>query len=141
MASEKLLHAITKHVMGDCSGFTALKKRFKDFDVCLDQPTAAALAYLIAKDELEAEKEEEAECFSWEEEELDVYGKAIEVIREYCYPPGNISAHTATDKIFTLIYEWLEDNMEMRGFVSSHMTVKHKIRQMFQPYIIEKPKA
>ena len=135
MASEKLLHAITKHVMGDCSEFTALKKRFKDFDVCLDQPTAAALAYLIAKDELGAEKEEEEE----EEEELDVYDEAIAVIEKYCHPPGNISAHTATDEIFTLIYEWLEGNMEMRGFVSSHMTVKHKIRQMFQPYIIEKP--
>jgi hypothetical protein len=134
MASEDFIKAINEHVMGDVDEFCRLTERFKSFDGCAN-PAAAALGYLIAKDELEAKKEEE------EEEEPDVYDEAIAVIEKYCHPPGNISAHTATDEIFTLIYEWLEDNMEMRGFVSSHMTVKHKIRQMFQPYIIEKPKA
>lgn len=134
MASEDFIKAINEHVMGDVDEFCRLTERFKSFDGCAN-PAAAALGYLIAKDDLEAKKEEE------EEEEPDVYDEAIAVIKKYCHPPGNISAHTATDEIFTLIYEWLEDNMEMRGFVSSHMTVKHKIRQMFQPYIIEKPKA
>jgi len=134
MATEKMIHAITKHVMGDRSEFDALKERFReDLNWCSNQSVAAALAYLIAKDELEAEKKEE------EEEEFYVYDEVAEVIKKYCHPPGNINTHTATDEIFTLIYEWLEGNMEMRGFVSSHMTVKHKIRQMFQPYIIKKP--
>ena len=130
MASEKLLHAITKHVMGDCSEFTALKKRFRDFDVCLDQPTAAALAYLIAKDELEAEKEEE-------EEEPDVYDEAVEVIKKYCHPPGNISAHTATDEIFTLIYEWLDKSLAEKNYPLLGVT-RGDIKGLFLPFVIEK---
>jgi hypothetical protein len=130
MASEKLLHAITKHVMGDCSEFTALKKRFKDFDVCLDQPTAAALAYLIAKDELGAEKEEE-------EEEPDVYDEAIAVIKKYCHPPGNISAHTATDEIFTLIYEWLDKSLAENGMALEGL-IRRDVRELFKPFVIEK---
>jgi hypothetical protein len=133
MASKEMIQALTKHVMGDRQEFDELKDRFESMKHWTG-PTAAALGYLIAKDELETEKEEEAE-------EPDVYDKAIAVIEKYCHPPGNISAHAATDEIFTLIYEWLEGNMEMRGFVSSHVTVKHKIRQMFQPYIINKPEA
>ena len=130
MASEKLLHAITKYVMGDCSEFTALKKRFKDFDVCVDQPTAAALAYLIAKDELGAEKEEE-------EEEPDVYDEAVEVIKKYCHPPGNISAHTATDEIFTLIYEWLDESLAEKGMALEGL-IRRDIRELFKPFVIEK---
>lgn len=133
MASEKLLHAITKHVMGDCSEFTALKKRFRDFDVCLDQPTAAALAYLIAKDELEAEKEEE-------EEEPDVYDEAVEVIKKYCHPPGNISAHTATDEIFTLIYEWLDASLAGMGYQYGFNS-RSDIKELFSPFVITKSEA
>ena len=134
MASEKLLHAITKHVMGDRSEFDALKERFqKDLNWCSNQSVAAALAYMIAKDELEAEKEEE-------EEELDVYDEAIAVIEKYCHPPGNISAHTATDEIFTLIHEWL--NKELTKVVYRDGVVcTADVELLFQPFIIEKPKT
>jgi hypothetical protein len=134
MASAETNQVLTKYVMGTRQEFDELKERFEGMDDW-SAPAAAALAYMIAKDELKAEKEEE------EEEEPDVYDEVVEVIKKYCHPPGNNSAHTATNEIFTLIYECLEGNMEMRDFVSSHMTVKHKIRQMFQPDIIEKPKA
>jgi hypothetical protein len=133
MASEKLLHAITKHVMGDRSEFDALKERFqKDLNWCSNQSVAAALAYMIAKDELEAKKEEE-------EEEPDVYDEAIEVIEKYCHPPGNISAHTATDEIFTLIYKWLDAGMEKRAW--SDCGARKDIKELFLPFIIEKPKV
>ena len=129
MASEDFIQAINEHVMGDCSEFTALKKRFKDFDTCADQPAAAALGYLIAKDELGAAKEEE--------EEPDVYDEVVEVLRKCWHPPGPISAHTAADEIFTLIYEWLDDEVAKLGYV----TVRDRINELFQPFIIEKPKA
>jgi hypothetical protein len=132
MASLEMLHAITKHVMGDCSEFTALKKRFKDFDVCLDQPTAAALAYLIAKDELEAEKEEE-------EEEPDVYDKAVEVVKKYGHFHGHISPHTATDEIFTLIYKWLNKELIKVAYRDGAICVAD-VNLLFEAFIIEKPK-
>jgi hypothetical protein len=131
MASQEMLHAITKHVMGDCSEFDALKERFqKDLNWCSNRSVAAALAYMIAKDELEAEKEEE--------EELDVYDEAIEVIKKYCHPPGNNSAYTATDEIFTLIYEWLDESLAAKGHFSFGQT-RNALQELFKPFIIEKP--
>ena len=133
MASEKLLHAITKHVMGDRSEFDALKERFqKDLNWCSNQSVAAALAYMIAKDELEAEKEEE-------EEEPDVCDEAIAVIKKYCHPPGNNSAHTATDEIFTLIYEWLDKSLAEKNYPLLGVT-RRDIEELFLPFAIARPK-
>ena len=132
MASVKLLHAITKHVMGDRSEFDALKERFQeDLNWCSNQSVAAALAYMIAKDELEAKKEEE------EEEELDVYDEAIAVIEKYCHPPGNISAHAVTDEIFTLIYEWLDESLAEKSYPPLGVT-RGDIKGLFLPFVIEK---
>jgi hypothetical protein len=88
---------------------------------------------MIAKDELGAEKEEE-------EEELDVYGEAIEVIKKYCHPPGNISAHTATDEIFTLIYEWLDKNLAEKNY-GPLGAIRGDIEELFLPFAIARPKA
>jgi hypothetical protein len=131
MASENFIQAINEHVMGDVDEFCRLTERFKSFDGCAN-PAAAALGYLIAKGELEAEKEEE-------KEEPDVYDEAIEVIEKYCHPPGNISAHTATDEIFTLIYKWLDAGMEKRAW--SDCGARKDIKELFLPFIIEKPKV
>jgi hypothetical protein len=130
MASGDFIQVINKYVMGNCSEFTALRNRFKDFDACTGQPAAAALGYLIAKDELEAEKEEE-------EEELDVYDEAVEVIKKYCHPPGNNSAHTATDEIFTLIYEWLDESLAEKGFALEGL-IRRDTRELFKPFVIKK---
>ena len=131
MASDDFIQAINEHVMGNCSEFTALRNRFKDFDACTGQPAAAALGYLIAKGELEAKKEEE-------EEELDVYDEAIAVIEKYRHPFGNISAHTATDEIFTLIYEWLEKSLAGMGYEYGYH-LRSDIKELFEPFIIKKP--
>ncbi len=131
MTSEETFHAITKHVMGDRQEFDELKERFK----CMDDwstPTAAALAYLIAKDELEAEKKEE------EEEELDVYDEAVEVTKKYGHPHSHISPHTATDEIFTLIYEWLREEIKAKEWP---WLCRADLQELFSPFVIEKPKA
>jgi hypothetical protein len=131
MASEKLLHAITKHVMGDRSEFDALKERFQnDLNWCSNQSVAAALAYMIAKDELEAEKEEE------EEEGLDVYDEAVEVIKKYCHPPDNISAHTTADEIFTLIYKWLDKSLAAKNYPPI-WGVRADVEDLFLPFVID----
>ena len=133
MASEDFIQAISEHVMGDCSEFTALKKRFKDFDTCADQPAAAALGYLIAKAELEVAKEEE--------EELDVYDEVVGIIKKYSYPDGPISAHTTADEIFTLIYEWLDGELARPGSVAFPGHTRNKIDELFSLFVIEKPEA
>ena len=135
MASVKLLHAITKHVMGDRSEFDALKERFQeDLHWCSNQSVAAALAYMIAKDELEAEKEEE------EEEELDVYDEAVEVVKKYGHPHSHISPHTATDEIFTLIYEWLNKELIKVVYRDGGVCIAD-VNLLFEPFIIKKPEA
>ena len=133
MASEDFIQAINEHVMGDCSEFTALKKRFKDFDTCADQPAAAALGYLIAKDELEAAKEEE--------EEPDVYDEVVGVIKTNFHPLCGVSPHMAADKIFTLIYEWLDGELAKPGSVAFPGHTRNKIDELFSLFVIEKPKA
>ena len=126
MASEDFIQAINEHVMGDCSEFTALKKRFKDFDTCADQPAAAALGYLIAKAELEVAKEEE--------EEPDVYDKVVEVLNNF-YPLFGVSPHTTADEIFTLIYKWLDKSLGDKGWAPQG-AVKGDIKELFLPFVI-----
>ena len=136
MASEKLLHAITKHVMGDRSEFDALKERFQeDLNWCSNQSVAAALAYMIAKDELGAEKEEE------EEEELDVYDKVVEIINRFDNQRVNsLSPHSAADQIFTLIHEWLNKELTKVVYRDGAVCIED-VNLLFQPFIIEEPEA
>ena len=134
MASEEMIQAITKHAMGDRSEFDALKERFKeDFDWCTDKSAAAALAYLIAKDELEAAKEEE--------EELDVYDEAVEVIKKCRNPLNGVSSYAAADEIFTLIYEWLDGELARPGSVAFPGHTRNKIDELFSLFVIKKPEA
>jgi hypothetical protein len=129
MASEETFHAITKHVMGDRQGFDELKKRFESMEHW-NSPAAAALGYLIAKDELAAEKKEE-------EEEPDIYDEAVEVMKKYGHPHSHISPHTATDEIFTLIYEWLDKSLAEKGMALEGL-IRRDIRELFKPFVIEK---
>ncbi|CAB4154890.1 hypothetical protein UFOVP649_39 [uncultured Caudovirales phage] len=130
MISEDFIQAINEHVMGDCSEFTALKKRFKDFNTCADQPAAAALGYLVAKAELEAAKEEE---------KPDVYDEVVEVLKTFL--GTRVSTHTTADHIFTLIYEWLDDELVERGYANYPSYTRDCIKLLFQSFVIKKPEA
>ena len=127
MASDEMLQAINKHAMGDRAEFDELKERFKSMDDWLSS-AAAALGYLIAKDELEAAKEKE--------EEPDVYDEVVEIIKKYCKPPGPNSTHTAADEIFTLIYKWLDEGLKVEGFNPGGM-IRSEIRARFLPFVIK----
>jgi len=132
MDSEDFIQAINEHVMGDVDEFCRLTERFKSFNGCAN-PAAAALGYLIAKDELEAEKEEEAE-------EPDVYDKVVEVMKKYGHPHSHISPHTATDEIFTLIHKWLNKELIKVVYRDGAICIED-VNLLFEPFIIEKPKA
>ena len=135
MASEEMIQTINKHLMGnaqDFEKFIELTKRFENFNAC-SRAGAAAIGYLIAKDELEAAKEEE--------KEPDVYDEVVEVIKNNFYPLCGVSPHTAADKIFTLIYEWLDDELVERGYGNYPSYTRDCIKLLFQSFVIEKPEA
>jgi hypothetical protein len=129
MATEDFIQAINEHVMGDCSEFIALKKRFKDFDTCADQPAAAALGYLIAKGELEAEKEEE-------KEEPDVYDEVVKLIEDHGHHLTALSAHTISDIIFTSIYCWLQESLAQKGYYPTAL-FRRDLEETFRPFVID----
>ena len=129
--SDEVLQAITKHVLGDAEEFMELRERFDGCD-SFQPHAAAALGYLIAKDELDAAKEEE--------EEPDVYDEVVEAIKKYCHPPGPNSTHTTADEIFTLIYEWLNKELTKVVYRDGGVCITD-VNLLFQPFIIEKPKA
>jgi uncharacterized protein (UPF0305 family) len=136
MASEEMIQAINKHLMGnaqDFEKFIELTKRFENFNAC-SRAGAAALGYLIAKDELEAAKEEE--------EEPDVYDEVVAIINRFDNQRVNsLSPHSATDQIFTLIYEWLDGELAKPGSVAFPGHTRNKIDELFSLFVIEKPKA
>jgi len=133
MTSEETLQAITKHAMGDRREFNELKERFESLEHW-SVPAAAALAYLIAKDELEAKKEEE-------EEEPDAYDKVVEIINRFDNQRVNsLSPHSAADQIFTLIYEWLNKELIKVVYRDGGICIED-VNLLFEPFIIEKPKA
>jgi hypothetical protein len=133
MASEEMIQAINKHLTGDTEEFMELRERFEGCD-SFQPHAAAALGYLIAKDELEAAKEKE--------EEPDVYDQVIAIINRFDNQRVNsLSPHSATDQIFTLIYEWLDDELVERGYGNYPSYTRDCIKLLFQSFVIEKPEA
>ena len=135
MTSDEMIQAITKHLAEDAEKFSELRARFEGCD-SFRSDAAAAIGYLIAKDELEAAKEEEEE----EEEEPDVYDEVVEVIKKYCKPPGPNSTHTAADEIFTLIYEWLQKEVNAKG-IKEPFLCRVDLLELFSMFVIKKPEA
>ncbi|CAB5223486.1 hypothetical protein UFOVP383_84 [uncultured Caudovirales phage] len=130
MASEEMIQAINKHLMGDAEEFIELRERFEGCN-SFQPHAAAALGYLIAKDELEAAKEEE--------EEPDVYDEVVEVLKTFL--GTRVSTHTTADRIFTLIYEWLDDELVERGYGNYPSYTRDCIKLLFQSFVIKKPEA
>ncbi|CAK0753776.1 hypothetical protein CCP3SC1AL1_2020010 [Gammaproteobacteria bacterium] len=65
----------------------------------------------------------------------------VEVIKNNFYPLCGVSPHTATDKIFTLIYEWLDGELAKPNSVAFPGHTRNKIDELFSLFVIEKPKA
>ena len=136
MASEEMIQAINKHLMGDAKEFIELRERFEGCN-SFQPHAAAALGYLIAKDELEATKEEE--------EEPDVYDEVVALVDKFAYTWNEqngfgVGSHTTTDEIFTLIYVWLDKSLAAKGW-SLDGTLRTDITELFLPFIIKKSEA
>ena len=132
--TDEMTQAITKYMTGDRAKISALKKRFESINDWTPPDAAAAIGYLIAKDELEAAKEEE--------EEPDVYDEVVAIINRFDNQRVNsLSPHSATGQIFTLIYEWLDGELAKPGSVAFPGHTRNKIDELFSLFVIGKPKA
>lgn len=86
---------ITKHVLDDPARLMALKKRFAMCELANEKTTAAALGYLVAKDEAEHGPTLPM-----------VYEQVLEQVEDIDTNPC-----VRTDCIFTIIYDWLHDEL------------------------------
>ena len=93
-----------------------LKKRFADFEWCADKATAAAFGYYVAMEEINGKKTIikgiHEQCSSVVEE---AQTKAIDPLE-------------ATDRILTLVYHWLREEMAEEEF--------GLFDDLFQPFLI-----
>ena len=117
--------------MGDQPKLNALKERFESMDNW-SPVTAAAIGYLIAKDELDAAKEEE---------EPDVYDEVVAIINRFDNQRVNsLSPHSATDQIFTLIYKWLDKSLAAKNYPPM-WGARVDVEDLFLPFVIEESEA
>lgn len=127
----ELCRLVTKYTL--CPDMTEpslseLKKRFAGFDWCADKATAAAFGYYAAMEEFNGKKtiakDIHDQCTLVIE---DAQGKAINSLE-------------AADRLFTLIYHWLDDALATEGYDSPEEpeSVRHCIHFLFQDKLIDK---
>jgi hypothetical protein len=98
----------------------ATRKRLEAFELCHDKVTAAALGYLLAKEEAKKEAEDE----------FEIYTRICAIIDSCIDCDGSYYTESATEAIFEAIYAWLIGHTE-KGF-------EQELTKLFKPYIVQK---
>lgn len=96
------------------------RKRLEAFELCHDKVTAAALGYLLAKEEVRKEAEDE----------FEIYTRICAIIDSCIDCDGSYYTESATEAIFEAIYEWLISHTE-KGY-------EPELTKLFKPYIVQK---
>lgn len=90
---------VTKHVLDDPAGFSELVNRLEVCEHAGSKKAAAAMGFLLGKAGGIIEKEE-----------ASVYDDVVEVIEQ------GMEACEAADKIFGIIYQWIDKTLEEDGY-------------------------
>lgn len=98
----------------------ATRERLQAFELCHDKVTAAALGYLLGKEE--AQKKGEPE--------YGIYDRIGDIIDSCLDCDGTYCSESATEAIFEAIYEWLIGHTEK--------DCKEELTKLFNPYIVQK---
>jgi len=103
-----------------------LKKRFAGFEWCKDKATAAAFGYYAAMEEFNGKKTITK----------DIYEQCTSVVEDaqkLALNPGETA-----DRIFTLIYHWLDKELESEGWddVEDTNSFRHDLHRLFQDKLI-----
>jgi PDZ domain-containing secreted protein len=134
---DKFSKAITKHVMGNQDEFKRIKDKMVMCEYATSKAGAAALGYLMAMEEMEELKSEV---------ETSVYDKVLEVVDGLIACDGQHFAESACDEIFTIIYEWLDDELERVGNAKKSSDTRTMFRdemhndigKLFREYLVQK---
>jgi len=127
--------AVNKHVLGNQDEFVRLKDRLEMCEHATSKAGAAALGYLMAMEEMEELKSEA---------EISVYDKVMDVVDGLIACNGQYFAESACDEIFTIIYEWLLEELEsltdLRKLPTERMSrniMQQDIATLFKEYIVQ----
>jgi hypothetical protein len=127
--------AVNKHVLGNQDEFVRLKDRLEMCEHATSKAGAAALGYLMAMEEMEELKSEA---------EISVYDKVLDVVDGLIACNGQYFAESACDEIFTIIYEWLLEELEsltdLRKLPTERMSrniMQQDIATLFKEYIVQ----
>ena len=128
--------AVTKHVLGDQDEFTRLKIKLEMCEYATSKAGAAALGYLMAMEEMEELKSEAG---------ISAYDKVFDVVNDLINCNGQYFAESACDEIFTIIYEWLDKELdaEIRNEDTQaavqvmYLKLSEKLKRLFKEYIVQ----
>ena len=124
---DEFSRVVTKYVMGDTSEFNALKERMVMMEHAKTKAGAAALGYLIAKEELANDPGEKYE-------ESVIYEILIEILESYysCLTDRD----KAQDEIMTEIYYWLDRQLERLGHEKERGVIRGQVKEIFRSLIV-----
>lgn len=127
--------AVNRHVLGNQDEFMRLKNKLEMCEHATSKAGAAALGYLMAMEEMEELKSEAG---------ISVYDKVLEVVDGLMSANGQHFAESACDEIFTIIYEWLLEELEsltdLRKSPTERMSrniMQQDIATLFKEYIVQ----
>ena len=109
---------VTKHVLGGQERFNELKQRLEMCEHATSKSGAAALGYLIAMEEKEAEGR-------------NIYDVVIEQVED----EGEDSC-IRTEAIFAAIYKWLDKKLVNEGYLQDAPT-RSVLRETFEVYMVQ----
>jgi hypothetical protein len=108
---------VTKYVLGSQERFNELKDRMEMCEHATSKAGAAALGYLIAMEEKEAESR-------------NIYDVVFEQVED-----DGGDGYVRTDAIFAAIYKWLDKALAKEGYSTHDDGVRSELHKAFGPYM------
>jgi hypothetical protein len=108
---------VTKHVLGSQERFNELKERMEMCEHATSKAGAAALGYLIAMEEKEAESR-------------NIYDIVLEQVED-----NGEDSCLRTEAIFAAVYKWLDKNLGAQGYQLDG-GVREALHEAFDIYMV-----
>ena len=109
---------VTKYVLGSQERFNELKERMEMCEHATSKAGAAALGYLIAMEEKEAESR-------------NIYDVVLEQVEN-----NGEDSMIRTEAIFAAIYKWLDGKLAEEGYFDDEGTSRSVLREAFDIYMV-----
>jgi hypothetical protein len=110
---------VTKHVLGGQERFNELKQRLEMCEHATSKSGAAALGYLIAMEEKEAESR-------------NIYDVVLEQVED-----NGEDSCIRTEAIFAAVYKWLDKKFEGEGYPDHDGGCRSVLHEAFDIYMVQ----